>query len=112
MKYLITSTHPSREPRIAGFRRRRFDDGADAPLDDRFTPPAGIPAAPEGAVGVSDGCAFPIGAVTRSYLDFAASTAADSASILFLASLAAASCSTVVLASIASRARSACARYA
>ena len=37
----ITSTHPSRVPRITGFRRKRFDDGADAPLDDRFTPQIG-----------------------------------------------------------------------
>ena len=94
-----TNAHPSRVPRITGCRRR-FDEGADALLDDRFTPPAGVPAAPEGAVGVS--------AVTCSDLDFAASAAA----VPFSASLAATSCYAVVLTSIDSRARSACARYA
>ena len=35
-------------PRPAGFRRWRFEDGADAPLADRFAPPAGVLAAPDG----------------------------------------------------------------
>ena len=83
--HATSSTHPSRVPRTTGGCRRRFDDGASGPPDARFTPPAGVPVVPEGAVGAS--------AVACSESDFAA---AASAVFLYSASLAVASCSTVV----------------
>ena len=94
------NTHPSCEPNITG-GRRRFDEGADALPDDRFMPPAGVLAVPEGAEGVS--------VVACSDLDLAAFAAAASAFVLSSSSFEVNNCSTVRPASSASKAKSACA---
>ena len=113
MKYFVTSTHPSRVPRPTGFfLRRRFDDGADALPDGRFTPPAGVFTAPIEATGETDGCAGVDRSTAPSDLAFAASMAGSSAFTFPSASLAAVGFSTVRLAFIASRGKSACVRHA
>ena len=113
MKHPDAGIYPSRVPRTSGFLLRAcFDDGADASLDDHFTPPAGVSAAFVGATGTSTVCFGAVGTTTYPDLSLAASLVASSAFSFVSISLAAVSYSTVILAFIASRAKSACAKYA
>ena len=78
--YFGARVYPSRVPKNSGFLLlARFDDGAGAASDERFTPPADASTPFAGTTGSSDGCFGTAGVATSPAVAFAVSLADASA---------------------------------